>query len=157
MAPAVPYAPAGSTSANFKPAFNTDAMDPTPPSQGVIFQTRHPVAALPQPTCPPVYLQSVSRQTAISNILFDPGISSQPTFGACDGRQPNDSFLVGKLAAPAQAITWEPCGHSMASAVGGASTIPACTRTSSSTFTPSTRGPPVRIQVVRWERTTPIP
>ncbi|KAF5912694.1 hypothetical protein HPG69_007684 [Diceros bicornis minor] len=53
-------------------------------------------------TCLPA--QSVSRQTAISNLLFDPGITFQPTFGACDGQQPNDSFLVGKLAAPAQAM-----------------------------------------------------
>ncbi|KAF5912688.1 hypothetical protein HPG69_007677 [Diceros bicornis minor] len=39
-----------------------------------------------------------------TGVLADCRISSQPTFGACDGQQPDDSFLVGKLAALAQAV-----------------------------------------------------
>ncbi|KAF5912699.1 hypothetical protein HPG69_007689 [Diceros bicornis minor] len=69
-----------------------------------VLRPHAPVAALPQPTSPPVYLQLASRQSAISNPLSDPGITFQPTFGAYDGRQPNNCFLVGKLVAPVQAV-----------------------------------------------------
>ncbi|XP_032283381.1 nuclear pore-associated protein 1-like [Phoca vitulina] len=112
------------TSANCNPHSDPDAMDTTPPSQAVIFQSppqsgtsQFPFYnALPgSDNTPPgsstavahnsthLPAQSAITQTSISNYSA-PGITSQPTFGNQNGQQAGNSYLLGNPVAPTQAI-----------------------------------------------------
>ncbi|XP_029059292.1 nuclear pore-associated protein 1 [Monodon monoceros] len=99
-ASAIIGASAGSTS-------DTEAMDPTPPSYAVILQsapvsrTHHPVVAMPQPMPRLIFLQRRPTDKHLK-LLLDPGLPAQATLGANDGQRPNDYFLLGNPAAPAQ-------------------------------------------------------
>uniref|UniRef100_A0A8D2BT57 Nuclear pore-associated protein 1-like n=1 Tax=Sus scrofa TaxID=9823 RepID=A0A8D2BT57_PIG len=122
MASGVTCAPVGSTSVNM-PTFDTDAMDTSPPSEAVIFQSA-PVStenhypffmAVPSSeNTPPsgsnalahasarLPAKSAKRRINTSKLLLDPVITSQNAFGANDGQKLNNSLLLGNLVAPAQ-------------------------------------------------------
>ncbi|XP_021545063.1 nuclear pore-associated protein 1-like [Neomonachus schauinslandi] len=161
----------GNTSANYNPHSDPDAMDTTPPSQAVIFQSPPQSGASQFPfynalpgsdNTPPssstavahnsthLPAQSAITQTSISNYSA-PGITSQPTFGNQNGQQAGNSYLLGNQVAPTQAIgpttpvAQLPKDSIMQSGLVGsavATGMPSA-GVSSSLLIPTTPGPPV--------------
>uniref|UniRef100_M3Z6V7 Uncharacterized protein n=1 Tax=Mustela putorius furo TaxID=9669 RepID=M3Z6V7_MUSPF len=109
--------PVGSTSANYSHCSNPDAMDTTLPSQAVFFHSLPQSKAnhLPFYNTPPSSSTAVAHnstnlpaKSAITPISISnhsvPGITSQPISGNQNGKQPGNSYQLGKPVAPTQAI-----------------------------------------------------